>query len=169
MAGLDTKNLIIVLDKRVENVNIPWAKREDIINKLNKGKKTDIIFLVSVRGVTIFRSCKNSRIPSKPMAKLGANAVLDKKARPDTDYLSNARKSSFFKLKKVFRSAGRSGSRVDVSLVILDKNQRDIGRSRADKRGWVTGLEITAVDVDNFRGTIMLLSWRLLAWLTWIK
>ena len=54
IAKLGAKSLTTALDKRVEGTGILWAKRGDVIDGLDKSKKTNVICSTGVGGGTIF-------------------------------------------------------------------------------------------------------------------
>ena len=90
-------------NKKIEGVSIPWAKRKNFIDELDKGKRTNAVCSASIGGRIIFRPDKSLRFADRPMAGLGASTTLDKKAKLNANCLSDKKRGSFFKTEKDFR------------------------------------------------------------------
>lgn len=157
MAGLGAKNLTTALDKRVKSAGIPWAKRKDISNRLDEGKRTDAICLIGMGGERIFGSDKGFRVAGRHIAELSASIASNKRARPNANYLPYKRRSPSPKLKKGSRGAWGPGGRWGVSVTALGKRKGGKGRPEFGKGCWITGLEIRVVDIDNLGDSTILL------------
>lgn len=101
---------------------------------------------------------KSLRVAVGFMIGLGTSAALDKKLRLDANNSLNRKRGLFPKPEKRSRGISELGSRGGVSVTALGKKKGDAGRPRAGKKCWITRLETTAVDVNNFRDLTMLLS-----------
>lgn len=149
------ENSIIVSDKRVEKAGILSAKRRNVINGLDEGKRTDV---TGMKGEIIFGLEKSLTVAGGLIAGLGTSAILAKKARPNTNCLPNEKRGLSPKTEKGSKGTWGPGSREDISIAILGKKKGNIGRSDASTVCWIIGLEIIATNIDNFRNLIMLSS-----------
>ena len=169
IAGLGAKNSTNVPNKRVKDAGIPWAKREDVIDRLNKDKKIDVICSTGIERRIIFRPDKSLRVVGKLMARLGASAALDKKVRLDANYLPDRSRSLFSKTEKGSKGTCGLDGRGNILVTIMEKRKGGVSRPRASKGCWITGLEKTIIDLDNLGDSTMLLAQRFLAWLITIE
>ena len=145
MAGLDTKSLITALDKKVKNIGIFWVERGDVINRLDEDKRIDVFCLAGMGRGIIFRADKNLRVDGGPMAKLSASTTLDKRARPDANYLLDKKRNPFFKPEKESKGAWGPNSKKNVLVAGLDKKKGSVVKLGTGRGYRITGLEIMAI------------------------
>lgn len=92
------------------------------------------------------------------MTRLGANTSLGKTIRPDANYLPDEWRSPSLKTRKGSRDAWGPGGRRSISVALSGNGKGSASRPGAGKKYWKTGLETTAVDIDNLRDLTILLS-----------
>ena len=114
MARLDAKGLITAPEKRVEGAGSPGAKRGDVINEVNKSKKTDAVCSTGIGGRIIFGPDKGLKVADGPMARLGASAALNKIARPNADCLPDKKRGLSPKPEKWSKGTWRPGGKGSV-------------------------------------------------------
>ena len=133
MAGLDAKCLTTIPNKKIEGASIPWAKREDVINRLDKSKRINEVYSAGVKEGTIFESAKSLRVTSKSMAGLGASIALDKKARSDANCLSDKRRDLSLKPEKGSRGNLGPDGKGGISVAAFGEKKGGIGRHGTGK------------------------------------
>lgn len=97
---------------------------------MDKGKKSDAVYLADMGRKTRFGLNKILRVIGKPMAGLDASATLDKKANLDANCLLNGKKGLFPKLEKRSRGVWGFSGRGSISIPTLGKKN-----GYADKLG----------------------------------
>lgn len=102
-----------------------------------------------MRRKTIFEPNKGLKFASRPIVRLGTSTISDKKTRLNTNCLPDRKRGLSCKTKKRSRDAWGPNNRGDILVIISGKKKGDIDRPKIGRGYWITGLEITAADVDN--------------------